>query len=180
MSSLLFFASEKPLKELPNPHERTLSINETLALGVVFPDYILNSDFDRDKPNTILYMDREIHINADTKEIEDGDFDDDFSIRPFSPMEVFGIHTENPFCAELCWHKYTSGRAENVLSYIRKHLQTAKELELWHVWLDDSETPIFKRKTIPFSALTIETLKEIEEVPLTPVPLVHYCYTIKK
>ncbi|MBR5816840.1 MAG: hypothetical protein IKY38_05390, partial [Anaerotignum sp.] len=110
----------------------------------------------------------------------DGNFDDDFSIRPFPPENVFGIHTEKPYCAKLEWHRYTEGRAENILAYIREHLQTADELELWHVWLDDAETPVFKRKAYRLSELTTTVLKELEVVPLTTDPLVHYCYKIRK
>lgn len=180
MSSLLFFASEVPFAKSSNPHEKLLSIHEALALGVKIPEYLLNGDFDRDKPKMLLYMDREIRINTDTEEIEDGNFDDDFAIRPFSPLEAFGIHTEKPYCAELEWFRYTKGRAENIISYIKEHLQKAEELEIWHVWLDDAETPVFKRREILLSELTAEMLQEIEEVPMSFDPLVHYCYKIKK
>ena len=179
MSSFFFLASDTPFKKLINPHEKIISINEALVLGVEIPDYALNMDLDRDKP-LLLYMDREIKYHTDTKEIEDDNFDDDFSIRPFPPENVFGIHTEKPYCAKLEWHRYTEGRAENILTYIREHLQTADELELWHVWLDDAETPVFKRKSYRLSELTTTILKELEEVPLTTDPLVHYCYTIKQ
>ena len=179
MSSLFFLASDTPFKKLLNPHEKIISINEALTLGVEIPDYALNMDLARDKP-ILLYMDREIKCHPDTNEIEDGNFDDDFSIRPFSPEKVFGIHTEKNYCAKLEWHRYTEGRAENIIAYIREHLQTANELELWHVWLDDAETPVFKRKYYPLSELTSIVLKELEEVPLTTDPLVHYCYTIKQ
>ncbi|MBQ9091153.1 MAG: hypothetical protein IJY52_02640 [Anaerotignum sp.] len=179
MSALLFFASDTPFEELPNPHERIISINEALALGAKIPDYVLKGDFDRDKP-MLLYMDREIHINIDTKEIEDGNFDNDFSIWPFPPMEVSGIHTTKPYCAELSWQRYTDGRAKNIIAYIKAHMQKAEEMEIWHVWLDDAETPVFKRKEYLLSELTVDTVKEIEEVPLTVEPLVHYCYRIKR
>ena len=179
MSALLFLASDKPFKEQTNPHEKIVSINEALALGAKIPDYALELDLDRDKP-ILLYMDRKIHFNKETKELEDGDFDDDFSIRPFPPSEVYGIHTEKPFCAEVCLHRYTDGRAENILRYIKEHIQKTEELELWHVWLDDYETPVFRKKELLLSDLSVSTLKELEEVQLTVKPLVHYCYTIKK
>lgn len=178
MSAFLFLASDTPFKKLPNPHEKIISINEALTLGVEIPDYALNMDLDRDKP-ILLYMDRARHFNTKTKVLEDGDFDDDFSIRPFPPEEVFGIYTEKPYCAKIELHRYTEGRAKNILAYIREHLQTAEELEIWHVWLDDYESPIFKRKEFLLSELSVSILKEIEEVPLTIEPLVHYCYKIR-
>lgn len=177
MSALLFLASDRPFKELLNPHEKSISINEAIALGIEIPDYA--SGLDRDKP-ILLYMDRDLHFNTKTKEPEDGNFDDNFSIRPFPPEEVFGIHTEKPYCAKLEWHRYTEGRAENILIYIREHLQSADELEIWHVWLDDYETPVFKRNEYLLSELTTTVLKELEEIALTTDPLVHYCYKIKK
>ena len=59
MSSFFFLASDTPFKKLINPHEKIISINEALVLGVEIPDYALNMDLDRDKP-ILLYMDREI------------------------------------------------------------------------------------------------------------------------
>ena len=179
MSSLLFFASDKPFRELPNPHRKVISINEAIALGVKIPDYALEMDLDRDKP-ILLYMDRELHFNTETKELEDGDFDDDFAIHPFSPAEVFEIYTQKPYCARLEWHRYTDGRAENILAYIREHLQTAEDMEIWHGWLDDAETPVFKKKTFLLSELTAELLKALEEAPVSAEPMAHYCYIIRK
>ena len=75
MSALLFLASDKPFKEQPNPHEKIISINEALALGAEIPDYALELDLDRDKP-ILLYMDRKIHFNKETKELDDGDLED--------------------------------------------------------------------------------------------------------
>ncbi len=44
-----------------NPHDKILSVNEALALGVQdIPDILLAPDFDRDKPEVILYSDREV------------------------------------------------------------------------------------------------------------------------
>ena len=179
MSALLFLASDKPFKEQTNPHEKIISINEALALGAEIPDYALELDLDRDKP-ILLYMDRKIHLNKETKELEDGDFDDDFSIRPFPPSEVYGIHTEKPFCAEVCLHRYTDGRAKNILKYIKEHMQNVEELELWYIWLDDYETPVFRRKELLLSNLSVSTLKELEEAQLTVKPLTHYCYKVKQ
>ena len=68
MSALLFLASDRPFKELLNPHERIISINEAITLGIEIPDYA--SGLDRDKP-ILLYMDRDLHFNTKTKELEE-------------------------------------------------------------------------------------------------------------
>lgn len=181
MSALLFMASDVPFAERRNPHEKLLSVNEALELGIAdIPDFMLEEDFDRNQPDVILYMDREIEINPQTNEIEDGNFADDFAIFPFLPQEMFGIHMEKPFCASLEWNRYTEERAENVIAYIREHLQKTEELEIWHVWLDDAQMPVFRKKGLLLSELTAEVLQEIAEADLTIEPLVHYCYKIRK
>lgn len=181
MSALLFMASDIPFAERRNPHEKLLSVNEALELGIAgIPDFMLEEGFDRNQPDVILYMDREIEINPQTNEIEDGNFADDFEIFPFLPQEYFGIHTEKPFCANLEWNFYTKDRAENVIAYIGEHLQKTEELEIWHVWLDDAQMPVFRKKELLLSELTAEVLQEIAEADLTIEPLVHYCYQIKR
>lgn len=181
MSALLFMASDAPFAERRNPHEKLLSVNEALALGITdIPDFMLEEGFDRNQPDVILYMDREIEIDPRTNEIEDGNFADDFAIFPFLPQEIFGIYTEKPFCANLEWNRYTEERAGNVIAYIREHLQKTEELEIWRVWLNDAQTPMFRRKEILLSELTPEILREITEADLTIEPLVHYCYKIRK
>ena len=66
MSAFFYFASDKPFKELLNPHEKIISINEAISLGAEIPDYVLELDLDRDK-TPMLYMDRKIRFNKGTK-----------------------------------------------------------------------------------------------------------------
>ena len=50
MSSCWYFASTKPLAKVSNPHYRTLSVKEALALGIKgIPDFMLTNDFDQEK-----------------------------------------------------------------------------------------------------------------------------------
>lgn len=88
MSYLTYFASDYPLPIVKNPHDKLLSVNEALALGVEdIPDILLAPDFDRDKPEVILYSDREIVIDIDRNEIRDGAFDDDFALLKAEGMD---------------------------------------------------------------------------------------------
>lgn len=97
MSVLLFMASDAPFAERCNPHEKLLSINEALALGITdIPDFMLGEGFDRNQPNVILYMDREIEINPQTNEIEDGNFADDFAIFPFCHRNILASIRKSP------------------------------------------------------------------------------------
>ena len=55
MSVLFYFASDKPLEEIENPHYKYFSVNEALARGIEVPDLVLNSTIiDKDKPKVIL------------------------------------------------------------------------------------------------------------------------------
>ncbi len=181
MSELLFMASDVPFAERRNPHERLLSVNEATALGLTdIPDFMLEEGFDRNHPDVILYTDREIEINPQMNEIEDGDFADDFAIYPFLPQEYFGIHTKKVFCASLEWNRYTKERAENVIAYIGEHLQKTDELEFWRVWLDDAQMPTFRKKELLLSELTAVVLQGLAEADLSIEPPLHCCYKIRK
>ena len=179
MSAFFYFASDKPFKELLNPHEKIISINEAISLGAEIPDYVLELDLDRDK-TPMLYMDRKIRFNKETKELEDGDFDDDFSIRPVPSEDMIGLYTDKPFFATVEIHRYTEGRGKSLLPYITEHMQTTDEMEIWYGWLDDVERPTIKIKEVPFSQLSEILLKEINETHPTIKPLVHYCWKIQK
>ena len=49
MSAIIYIASDYPLKEVPNPHLKTLSVNEALAIGMEnIPEQFLEHGFDRD------------------------------------------------------------------------------------------------------------------------------------
>ena len=56
MSCILYIASNNPLPLRENPHEKLLSVREALALGITdLPDCLLAEDFDKDKPDVVLY-----------------------------------------------------------------------------------------------------------------------------
>ncbi len=181
MSALLFMASDVPFAERRNPHEKLLSINEALALGIAdIPDFMLEKGFDSNQPDVILYTDREIKINPQTNEIEDGNFADDFAIYPFLPQEYFGIYTKKSFCAHLEWNRCTGERAENVIAYMREHMQKTDELEVWRVWLDDTQMPMLHEKKLLLSELTAVVLQGFAEADLSIEPPLHCCYKIRK
>lgn len=94
MSSIFYIASDKPLPKCENPHEKLLSVREALALGITdLPDFLFSEDFDRDKPEVVLYADREIFPQADGT-IDDGGFPDDYAIDPMekiSPCRPQGL-----------------------------------------------------------------------------------------
>lgn len=181
MSALLFFSSDYPLEEIENPHYKRFSINEALAFGLELPRLILDSeDIDRDKPNIIVWSDlgMEKEIDPVTRKVVDNGVDDDFSI---NALEDFpDIYTKKKYQATLDWDVYSEGRAKRVVEYIRKHMEFADELEIWHVWLSSYEMPIFRRFSIALEDVTVETVQMIDASDVATDPLTHYCYTIKK
>ena len=160
MSSLIYIASNFPLEERPNPHERMISVNEAIALGVKdIPKHLLADGFDKDKPDVIMYADREIKLNVFTKEITDGNFDDDFCI--FSAEGAEGLKTDKKYKMFLEWYRYTDGRANEVIKYLRNHLENTDEIELWHIWLGNdkiSGTKVIEKSIDELSAEDIHFL----------------------
>lgn len=181
MSAIFFFSSDHPLEEIKNPHYKTFSVNEALAFGLELPDVVLNSKtIDRDKPDTILWSDlgMERKIDPITRKVVDNGMADDFSIRTFETFSE--IYTTKKYQAQLEWDVYSEGRAERVVEYIRKHMESAEELEIWHVWLSSCEVPNIRRVPISLQDVTAETLKSIDEADVFSEPLTHVCYVIQK
>lgn len=79
MSALIYLASDTNLKEVKSPHNKTMSVNEALALGIEIPDILNSQAIDKDKPDMILWTDS----YTESKEgglLVDSGFADDISI----------------------------------------------------------------------------------------------------
>lgn len=187
MSMMTCLASHSPLEALPNPHMKLLSISEALEQGVKVPDSLLYSGVDYDEPETYLWSDIEIKIDIDpaTGEVSvTGDVDDNFDIWPVDMVDA--LPTQRPFLAAVEWGGPTPGRAEILLDYIRRHLETAEDVELWHLWMgcENEEEPHAKRRTIKLAELTPEIIFDHvqSDVFARSFPnvdsLTHYCLTI--
>ncbi len=88
MSAIIYIASDYPLTKVPNPHLKTLSVNEALAIGMEdIPKQFLKPGFDRNKPDVLLWSDI-----IDTQ----SQLDDDFSIWPLD-SSTEDIYTEKPY-----------------------------------------------------------------------------------
>lgn len=183
MSKLLYIAGDYPLKEVKDPHIKTLSVNEALAAGIEVWDMLLeNETLDRDKPGVILWMDeaaaREEEFPESVPPEDDaqltnaakhaGDepsaLDDHFSISPFEKWECEDILTKKSYCASLGW-RYTKGRAARVIAYIKEYLQHTEEAEIWNIWMGTSyPPPRIKKIKINADELTPELLKKIDSI----------------
>lgn len=162
MSRLLYIASDHPLPPRPNPHERMLSVNEALSMGLRdIPQALLAPGFDRDRPGTLLWADRRVHINVDTGSVEDGNFDDDFALLDAKGCD--DVYTKKRYAVYIEWHAWTEGRARGVIEYIRENLAHTDEVELWSIWMGFAEPPIVRTKTLRLCELRPEHIKALEE-----------------
>lgn len=74
-------------------------------------------------------------------------------------LENARIYTKKQYCAYVEW-RYSDEYAEKIIEYIRQHLKTAKQIELWNVWLGPKEEGL-RQKKCSLEQLTIEDIKGI-------------------
>lgn len=177
MSNLIYIAGNYPLREVKDPHIKTMSVNEALAAGVKGLDMLLqNEKLDRDEPGVILWMD-EAAAREDGFEHtrnEPNILDDHFSISPFEKCE--GILTEKTYCASLDW-KYTKGRAARVIAYINDYLKQTDEAEIWNIWMGNSyPPPLVKKIKVSANELTPELLEKIDSIDRYQEPALYNKY----
>jgi hypothetical protein len=128
MSYSTFLASDTPMPDMKNPHEQFLSVNEALAKGIEMSNLVLDSaTIDRDEPGVILWFDNEDNLGEITIRSTEQPyhFTDDYGNPPDTALKCL---------SSLEW-KYTDERANKLIGYIRKHLETATVLEVWNTWI---------------------------------------------
>lgn len=130
--------------------KKSASCNETMVPGV-----------DRDEPDVILYSDRDIEINTDTREVKDGDFDDDFALYPTEGLS--DVRTDKKYAVYLEWWRYTEGRAKNIIEYIKENLEHTDEVEIWRIWAGAGEIFNVHTKNISLASLCPEMIRELDE-----------------
>ena len=127
-----------------------------------------------------------LHINIDEGTIEDGGADDNYFLYTFRDVSSY---TDKKYGVYLEWH-YTEGRAKQILEYVKAALDQTNVVELWHVWLMDyyeyDERPVVRKKTVLFSDMTVEDLKDLDDSEIwnqpdkrNPARPSFYCLTVK-
>ena len=130
------------------------------------------------------------HIfNIDKGTFYDGGEDDNFYLLPFEDIQSY-TDTDKKYsvCMEL---HYTDGRAKKILEYIKNALEYDTTIEIWHIWLMDyyeyDERPVIQKCTVPFSELTVDDIKEIDDAVIWNTPdkrnpgrPTFYCLAIEK
>lgn len=150
MSEFQFITSNHPLKEVENPYIKFLSINEAIKKSVILPE-MLTDDEDLDRDEKIL-MNVEAEEHLDEIEIKRDLYYEQENVEAYS---------SKPHVVELRW-RYTDARAEQLVEYIIDHLETADEVEIWKVWVDEQTEPSVKK--ITRDELTMDALRFLGEV----------------
>ncbi len=176
MSRIIYLASDTPLEEYKNPHDKLLSVNEAHAMGIRdIHEFLLADDFDRDRPGVLMVSDREVNINIDTGEITDGEYDDDFSVFPMDIWEE--MTTEKKYCGIFEWPRYLPQRGEKFMEYILSHMKNSSETELRNEWLGSGGEYKTKERIIYSDELTGNIIKEFFSEDTDEYNI---CYTIKR
>lgn len=159
MSYMVALASDRPLETLENPHMKMLSVNEALEMGVEVPKSMLaDFEIDRDEPGMIIWSDVEPRVDIEKGIFDIPDPEDNFDIWPIDRED--GPRTEKEFLAAVEWSRCTIVRARMLLDYIRRHMETAEELELWNIWEGGSAAcpPIVKTVEARLEGLEAEDI----------------------
>jgi len=151
-----------------------MSVREALAFGIAdIPDFLLEPGFDRDKPDVILWSD----IDLDAGGNQGDGLDDDFAIWTLDPSTE-DIYTEKKYRAVLEWD-YTSGRAARVIQYVTEHLKHTDELEIWHIWMGNGDSPKIRKCSIRLDEFVPDDLRELSGMEVWREPTVQYCFVIQ-
>lgn len=116
-------------------------------------------------------------INGQKCTIEDLGTDEDFCIFPIDDTH-HDIYSQRKYRAELEWIP-TPGRALRILEYLRRHLEQAAEVELWHGWVGGDTAKIIRYEA-RINEFTPEDIIEIVNLPVGFEPVVHHCVTISR
>ena len=115
-------------------------------------------------------QDYPLHINIDEGTIYDGGADENYFLNSFVNV---GLYTDKEYGVSLEW-RYTDGRANSIIEYIKNALRDTECVEFWHVWLVDyyefEDRPYIHRKTFSIEELTIEHIKELDDAVIWNTP----------
>ncbi len=164
MSFLVALASDMPLETLTNPHMKMLSVNEALEQGIEVPKSMLaDYEIDRDEPGMIMWSDIEPVIDLENGIFDIPDPDDNFDIWPIDTGD--DLQSKKAYLAAVEWNCCTPARAEMLLDYIRRHMESAEEMELWHSWMggggEEEYPPLVKTSEKNLAELGAEDICEL-------------------
>ena len=151
MSEYLFLSSDTPLVNIEyTDGSELLSIEEAEERNMPMPDwYEQDMGLISRTDKVLLY-------------VQDDTFFDEIQVWDKGDSAFSKKYSNKKYHAGLQWN-YSDERAVQLIEYIKEHLKTAAEIELWKVWLDpDCEAqPVKKRCALKL--LDAEEIKEFTE-----------------
>lgn len=143
MSIYQFLASDSPLQAMDNSQIELLSIEEAEIRGLSLPNwYSVDMNINR-KEKIVLFAPNEECLH-DIRISNDND-------------SIYAKQYSNKcYYSSMQW-VFSDKRAEQLLDYIKAHLITASDIELWNIWLDEYDTPTIKR--CPVDDLTVSVVR---------------------
>lgn len=178
LSSCIYIASNTPLPEVNNPHYKTMSVNEALSMGLIVPDFLLNSGSNREASGVIMRSNIETKLDIESGILDDGDFDDDLAILILDE-DTDDIYTEKKYKVYIEW-TCTKGRSQKVIEYIREQLTYTDEIEIWNIWMGNESRPRIDKRLIPIEAFTSDDLVCFDNSDVFSQPSTQYCLVITK
>lgn len=125
---------------------------------------------DRPLPKVVPQKEYPLAINVDEGTVYDGGADDNFYLFPFGDVQSY---TDKKYGVCLEWN-YTDRRARKILEYIKNALEYDTTIEIWRVWLMEyyeyDERPAIQKYTVPYSEVTIDDIKEIDDAEIWNMP----------
>ena len=105
-----------------------------------------------------------LNIDFNSGIIDDGGADDNYFLITFDDVDIY---CDKKYGVYIELHKYTDGRAKQIIDYIKNVLQQTDSVELWNVWLTDyweyDDRPYINKKTISIDELTTDDIKKIND-----------------
>ena len=105
-----------------------------------------------------------LNIDFNSGIIDDGGADDNYFLITFDDVDIY---CDKKYGVYIELHKYTDGRAKQIIDYIKNVLQQTDSVELWNVWLTDyweyDDRPYINKKTISINELTTDDIKKIND-----------------
>ncbi len=104
------------------------------------------------------------HFNVDTGVISDSGADDDYCLLQFNEVDLY---CKKKYGVSLELHRFTEGRAKQIIDYIKAALQQTDSVELWNVWLlgywEFDDKPYIHKRTVRIDELTVNDIQEMNE-----------------
>lgn len=162
MSKYSFIASDYELPEVENSKIKIITVKEAISLGLKPPNFISWEEMEPD--HKVLIAESE----DDLGELE---------IREYASYdEDVKWYTTKPFIYSVEFN-YSEARVKQLLEYIKQNKKKGYELELWSIWL--GETQEFKPSYCKHDEISLDHIKKVYKYNF-PININYICIIIEE